>query len=253
VPRYALAYDGPTRAAFVAHSGNRKLGDLPVTMTTGDTCPRACPWFGCGCYAECTYVALHWGRLQKGLRGLRWKAFCQEVANLPAGTAWRHNDAGDLPGKGERLNVGKLYRLIESNRGRRGFSYTHKQLLRRKERDAVRFANENGFTINLSADSPDEADALLSLGIAPVVLTWPVLLPRTPNGAAVRLCRHQESGVTCDKCLSCIHAERTHVIQILPHSLRGRQVAQLSKRTGIELRYAPNGDGRLSRWEAGAP
>lgn len=115
------------------------------------------------------------------------------------------------------------------------------------------FANENGFTINLSADSPDEADALLYLGIAPVVLTWPARLSATPDGVPIRLCRHQEFGTTCDACLSCLHAERSHVIQILPHSLRGKQVASLSKRTGIELCYTPNEDGRLSRWEAGAP
>ena len=55
--------------------------------------------------------------------------------------------------------------LIKANAGKRGFSYTHKAALgtgtmRAINRQLVKEANANGFTVNLSANHAGEVDKL---------------------------------------------------------------------------------------------
>jgi len=70
---------------------------------------------------------------------------------------WRHNEAGDLPGEGDDIDVPKLRALVQANRGKRGFTYTHKPVLDNPQNAvAIKCANQNGFTVNLSADSIEE-------------------------------------------------------------------------------------------------
>jgi hypothetical protein len=94
------------------------------------------------------------GRVRYQLEGLR-----DAVRRLPKHQIWRHNVAGDLPGNGDKINVQMLTELVEANRGKRGFTYTHRHLSS-EDLQAIRAANRSGFTINLSANTLDEADAL---------------------------------------------------------------------------------------------
>ena len=96
--------------------------------------------------------------------------FFNKIKQLPDGAVWRHNQAGDLPGKNNRLNIQSLRSLVRANKNKRGFTYTHKPLFRKTEKQAIKEANENGFTINLSADSLEQADRLKNLAIGPVVV-----------------------------------------------------------------------------------
>ena len=222
MPRYALQYQGPTLVLLSEQSGNRKTGRIPVTLTTGNTCPPSCPWLGQGCYAENGYTALHWGRLQRQGAGLSWGAFCERVAAFPEGRLWRHNEAGDLPGEGEDLDTAALFQLVTANKGRRGFTYTHKRLLRGDDAAAVWWANENGFTINLSADSLGEADKQADRKLGPVVLVLPHTTPRrgvkTPKGRRVVFCSALErEGITCSSCKLCAHPHRKSVIAFPTH------------------------------------
>jgi hypothetical protein len=73
-------------------SGNRKLGGLPASITSRDTCPDACALKRFGCYALYGHTAAHWRRV--GEQPGSWDDFCADVARLPEGQLWRHNEAG---------------------------------------------------------------------------------------------------------------------------------------------------------------
>lgn len=54
---------------FVAKSRNDKTGPMPVTTTSAETCPDACPLKSGGCYAKGGKVAMHWAKVTAGTRG----------------------------------------------------------------------------------------------------------------------------------------------------------------------------------------
>jgi len=152
-------------------SRNKKTGPIPVSTSSAETCPDACPLKAAGCYAAHGPLAMRWQEVTSGTHGTAsWDAFCASIAALPAGQAWRHNQAGDLPGKNNAIDRGKLAKLVDANAGKLGWTYTHKPMTRAANRDAVAKANAGGFVVNLSADTLAEADQLADLAIAPVVV-----------------------------------------------------------------------------------
>jgi hypothetical protein len=130
------------------------------------------------------------------------------VAALPEGTLWRAAQAGDLPGEGDVIDRGELEQLVEANKGRKSFTYTHKPPVGQNA-EAIAAANENGFTINLSGNSLTHADELADLAIAPVVTVLAASVEgnvgiETPKGRRVVVCpatyRDDTSCKTCGLC-----------------------------------------------------
>lgn len=198
--------DGFT-ARLTVRSMNRKTGPIPVSSTDMASCPPSCPHLDRGCYAGYGKAGSHWKNV--AARGVPWAAFCAQVKALPAGVLWRHNEAGDLPGHGAELDVGALAALVRANRGKHGFTFTHKPLTRAVERRAVAAANAAGFRINLSADSLEAADRLAALGIAPVAVVVPAGTKgplRTPGGRQVVVCPATTHDLTCERCGLCAKA-----------------------------------------------
>src|SRR5215472_8094922 len=125
---------------FTRKSRNSKVGPVPVSTSSKQTCPDACPLKRNGCYAEAGPLGMLWAGLSRTKPGksfvragqtvqtLTWNDFVAAIAALPAGQFWRHNQAGDLPGAGDLIDVDALGQLVEANRDRRGFTYTHKPL-----------------------------------------------------------------------------------------------------------------------------
>ena len=223
--RASFPSDGPLRVSFVRESGNRKTGPIPVSMTSARTCPKSCMFYGDGCYAEQHILGMHWKRLSRGI-GLTWPEFCEQVATLPAGQLWRHNEAGDLPGDDADIDARKLRELIVANLTRRGFTYTHKPLTRRNLR-LMREANAAGFTINVSADSASDADRAVALGL-PTTLVIPDYSTklRTPKGAVIVTCPAAlHEGVTCSTCELCYVAGRKSVVGFPAHGQRSQLIA----------------------------
>lgn len=221
---------GLYQARLVARSGNKKTGPIPTSYTSARTCPDSCPLKGAGCYAEQYPVREHWGDAAKFVD---WLTFVAAVRALPAGQLWRHNVAGDLPGLGDKLDCTALWLLVESNRGKRGFTYTHKPLRTAFERTTVKAANRAGFTINLSADTLREADDLARLGIGPVVVTLPSDAPqtqKTPEGRTVVVCPAQRRDVTCERCGLCAVAGRKAIIGFRAH---GQSVKRINRRLQV--------------------
>ena len=211
-------------------SQNRKTGPIPVTTTSADTCPEACPLKGRGCYAEGGPLAIHW----KSNMRLTLDELAQAVRELPEGQLWRHNQAGDLPGEGDRIDWSDLCRLVEANRGRRGFTYTHKPVAdhpwARHNRECVAACNGLGFTVNLSADNLAEADQLSELGVGPVVTILPrnqLTNTKTPSGRKVVVCpaiTHERT--TCETCGLCQRADRSVVVGFPAHGSLARRAEE---------------------------
>ena len=116
-----------TQAYLKRRSRNEKTGMMPVSTTSAVTCPPSCPFAGGrGCYAGEGPLAMHFRAVTAKQRGTPWKQFVRDVEGLPAGEMWRHNQAGDLPGKGEEIDPEEMAALVRANAGKRGYTYTHK-------------------------------------------------------------------------------------------------------------------------------
>ena len=217
--------------AFTRTSRNAKTGPIPVTTSSEETCPPACPLKGAGCYAEGGPLAMFWRKVTERKAGLSWADAMREIAKLPKGTLWRHNQAGDLPGAGDDIDPLAFGELVKANRGRRGFTYTHKPASL-ANLTMVRIALREGFTVNLSADNLAMADELASTG-APVVVVLPsdqVTALKTPQGRHVAICPATISDdVTCASCGLCAEAGRKSIIGFPAHGNRKSKASAIAR------------------------
>lgn len=206
---------------LVRISSNRKLGGIPATTTSSSSCPQRCSYRdGGGCYGESGPVYLHWKKVDEGSRSVPLDTLCEQIKMLPKFQLWRHNQVGDLPGDGITINVAQLRKLVRANTGRHGFTFTHYDPFDPKNAAAVREANERGFTVNLSAESLEEADQFKRLGVGPVVVALPVDAPRTmrtPGGFKVAGCPAVFADATCSTCAMCADPKRTAIIGFPAH------------------------------------
>lgn len=220
-----------TRVGLTPVSENRKTGPIPVTTSSRSSCPTACGLFENGCYAETGNTLYHWMRISQGVRGDDWETFCQKVKALPYRQLWRHNVAGDLPSEDQvRINRDALDMLVWAQRGKAGFTFTHYSPWVPGNAGAIRHANENGFTISLSADNLQEADEKAELGIAPVTVVLPIEAERvsyTPKGRKILQCPAiYRDDMTCHKCQICSWAKPNRAIIGFPAHGTGKRKAE---------------------------
>lgn len=213
---------------FTESSGNSKTGAMLVTTQSEDTCPD-CPFKGSGCYAKYGPLKMHWDKVSAGDRAKDWEAFLAAIKAQQKGSFWRMSQAGDLPGKGNRINRRKLEEVVTANHGYRGFTYTHKPLTK-ANREMIKYANDNGFTINLSADNLADADKKAALNIGPVAVPIPTDYSpedlRTPEGRKVVVCLHDTHGLTCRQCGLCAVAGRKSIVGFPAHGTGKRKIEQ---------------------------
>lgn len=236
-PRQRLRTDAPEpRVIWAPKSNNAKLGGIGAAIITAETCPPSCSFYGNGCYAELGQSKHHWARAQD--KGLTWEAFLNEIRALPHGALWRYGVSGDLPGVGEALDHERFRSLVSANSGARGFGFTHKPLDGHGDAAHVRQANLRGFTINLSADGLEHADARAALGVAPVAIVVPRDAPvkmRTPGGRPVFVCPAQTSDHTCASCQLCSRAERVGIVAFRAHGTMSKTVSEVVSRPRRQL------------------
>ncbi len=221
-------------------SANAKTGPIPVSTSEKNTCPDACPLKKSGCYAATGKVNIHWLKVTRGERGMGWGEFVQAIKHLPYGQFWRHNQAGDLPGDNNAIDAKALGQLVDANKGKRGFTYTHKPTLDGQadnaivhtNRKAIANANAKGFTVNLSADNLAEADALAKQNIGPVVTLLPSTQKATsytPEGRKVIVCPAvTREYVTCATCQLCQKVDRSVIVGFPAHGLAFRKVSGIA-------------------------
>ena len=213
-------------------SKNVKTGKILVTTTSEDSCPPSCPFNGRGCYAESVPLAIHWRKVSSGERGGNIAELILAISALESGSIWRHNQAGDLSGKGEHVDGKALSKIVLANTGKRGFTYTHKYA-KKANHAHIKAANDGGFTINLSANSLSHADELFALGIGPVVTVLPESAIRrnaTPDGRMVYTCpATYNDAVNCANCGICAKADRKFIIGFPAHGSGKKAVSEIAK------------------------
>lgn len=220
---------------FTAKSQNVKTGPIPTTVTSAATCPEACPLKAKGCYAQGGPLAIHWRAVTQGKRGGSLQALCDNIAALPEGTLWRHNVAGDLPGEGDTIHRQDMVALIEANIGKRGFTYTHKPPAHADNATLIAYANNMGFTVNLSANTLAHADALAALNIGPVVVVQDAIEGTradtvTPEGRKVATCpATYRDDVTCKTCGLCAVRDRKVIVGFPAHGAAKRAAATIAR------------------------
>lgn len=234
---------------FTEKSGNSKVGPMPVSTTSADTCPDACPLKAHGCYAEAGPLGMLWKALSAAVPGqayrqgrgtsqsLTWSGFVARIAALPIGTLWRHNQAGDLPGTNDAIDAEALSALVAANVGKRGFTYTHKPLTGphgAANKRAIASANARGFVVNLSADNLREADELVDENIAPVVVILSAEVHgnakiETPKGRKVSVCPATYlDNVSCATCQLCQRSTRASIVGFPAHGTSKRKASTVA-------------------------
>ncbi len=220
------------RVSLTRISKNIKTGPIPVSTSGKSSCPIICPMRNNGCYADHGALNIHWNRLENktdtGYKwGTDWNTFCEQVSDLPSGSLWRHNQAGDLPSlDGERvIDREAMARLIIANNGKHGFTYTHHDMRSWVNREIVKESNDNGFIINLSANNLKHADTLFNMDIGPVVVIQNAengtrADTETPEGNKVVTCpATYRDDVTCLTCRLCAR-NRNVIVGFPAHGVR---------------------------------
>lgn len=215
-------------------SANSKTGMIPVSTSTKDWCPDSCPFKKGGCYARLGHLNLHWHKVSTGQRGTDWETFCQEIKRLPKHQLWRHNQAGDLPKvDGELIDREKLDALVKANRGKRGFTYTHHDMTKPENREAVKDAVANGFIVNVSANNTRHADELANQGLWPIVVVVPSDTTgkvKTPEGRPVVLCPvYKDENMDCQRCQLCANSKRKSIVGFPAHGKSFKKVDAIAR------------------------
>ncbi len=216
-------------------SSNAKVGPIPVSTISNDTCPTSCPLKGGnGCYAESGPLAIHWKHVSNGTRGMSFDDFLQQIKGFAKDQLWRYAQAGDLPGVGDRIDQPQLRRLAEANAGRPIIAYTHKPPVG-ANLTALQEAASLGMRVNLSADDLDEADDFIDIGLPAVVVLdedygrriskgeWAETLPEyrarlktlkrvTPKGREIAVCPASFTDTNCASCRACASKTQMDVV-----------------------------------------
>ena len=206
---------------FVKKSSNSKVGPIPVTISSRDTCPPSCPFIKNGCYADAGYYTkLNWNKVTNGERGSDWPDFLASIAKLPDGQLWRHNVSGDLRGSEDKINPHELRELVAANEGKRGFTYTHYPMTDTRNRNAVKDANNNGFTVNVSANTARDAVDIFKAYKLPTVCVLPIDAPQNQvvDGIRIVTCpATYKDDVTCSTCKLCAVSDRQVIVGFPAH------------------------------------
>ena len=209
-------------------SSNAKVGKIPVTTSSQNTCPDSCPMKQAGCYAKSGPLALHWLKVSNGKNNaMNFQEFIQVIKSLPSGQYWRHNQAGDLPGINESIEPQMLNDLVQANEGKNGWTYTHKTS-NVSNHELIKDANNRGFTINLSANNLSHADELKKLNIGPVVTVLNSNVTEntfTPAGHKVIICPViTKDNVSCSTCKLCAKSNRSVIVGFPVHGTQKKKV-----------------------------
>ena len=238
---------------FTRVSRNRKVGPIPTTVTSAKACPESCPLKNAGCYADGGPTAMNWRKVTDGERGDDWDAFLENVkSKIMKRGLWRHNVAGDLISDGVTIDAKKLRELAQANKGKRGFTYTHHDILNNPaNKKAIRAANAGGFTVNLSGNNPAHADQLADENAGPVVTLLPEeygrakkeslqkykkrlskLSKQTPAGRPITVCPATFlDDMDCAACGLCQNQNRAAVVGFPAHGFRTAKADAIAKGT----------------------
>lgn len=207
----------------INYTGNSKTGVMPVTTSSKTTCPDTCSLKAKGCYARYSFLGNYWNKLTNGevKNSLSYSELLKAITKLPKGQLWRHNQAGDLLHNSGAIDSNSLRDLVNANKGKRAIVYTHHVPTVGNNASMIKFANDNGLTINLSSDTLKQADEYVALSIAPVVTLLQLgsdKVSYTPAGNKIVRCPADKAkGITCASCGLCALSNRGYIIGFEVH------------------------------------
>lgn len=219
------------------NSRNHKTGNMPVSTSPMQTCPTTCPFRGRGCYGNYGPLFAWWKKCSHNPNSTAsdYRSFLNQVIGLSEGQLWRHNQAGDLLSlDNERIDIPAAFHLIEANRGKRGFTYTHYGVIEQHgtsakaaefNRGIIELMNKLGFVVNVSCNSLAHADRVIASGInAPITVLVPEKYAldgkksfKTPAGNRVVMCPNITKNLACTECLACMRHTRKPIIAFPCH------------------------------------
>jgi hypothetical protein len=219
------------QVAFTAVSSNTKTGQIPTSTTERASCPTTCAFYDKGCYAKSGPQAIHWRKVSNAERGVSWAEFTKLIRKIAKGQLWRHNVAGDLPHNDGNIDYLQLRQLIDANKGKKGYTYTH-HILNDHNVIAVQNSNALGFTVNASCESVDEADRVMTEYNIPAVAVVNSektdRFYKTANGRKVITCPATiHENVTCATCGLCQVADRDYILAFPAHGNAKKTVNQI--------------------------
>ena len=211
-------------------AGNSKTGAMLLVRSPRSTCPDSCGLKGNGCYAENFPLVLHW--VKQETTGVDFATVLYAVRTLPKDSLWRLFEAGDFEPSSENpelISSQQVISLIAANKGKRGFGYTHYPVLPNLE--AFQLMNSSGLTINVSADTFEQAAVYFSLGL-PTVVVVSEKFPKDSvvEGMRVVVCPNQSvkkpngKKPLCLDCQLCQVADRDYIIGFRAHGTKARKL-----------------------------
>jgi len=217
---------------FTAVSSNRKTGAIPTTTSAKETCWDGCPFYEKGCYGKGGPQNIHWNAISSGERGYEWDQFLLKIKTIKRGQLWRHNVTGDLPVVYNGVIDGvKTAQLVSSNKNKKGFTFTHHPLTN-NNLAIIKDANAGGFTINISTESIEVADKVMTEYNLPAVAVVNSdktdRFYKTESGRKVITCPATiHENVTCSTCGLCQIADRQFIIAFPAHGNAKKTVNQI--------------------------
>lgn len=213
------------RILCVAHSSNRKTGNIAQTYSSRNTCPRRCALHN-SCYAQSGFhTRMQWDRTEPEAPAADNICTPENIGewireNVAIGALIRHNVAGDMSANGsDILDINLVKKLTAAFEGRRAYTYTHCAPVPANF-GIVRRAIKKGFVINFSCENVYTADLIVSKGL-PAVLAVPEILPRgakSPAGRSLVMCPAQtHENINCANCALCARAGRKSIVCFAAH------------------------------------
>ena len=218
---------------LTAKSSNVKTGPIAVSTTSQDSCPSDCPLMSSGCYAKSGPLKLHWDKVSAGPwidkpRGTDLLSFCDSIRQLPGGSLFRHNQAGDLPHVNGLINAHALELITDAcaERSLVAWTYTHHKVDNMNNVIMIKRSNKVGLTVNVSAHSQQHAADCHKQGLPSVCI-----VPRGEtrkhwehDGVKFLVCPAQTSEKTCSECRLCAIADRSCVVAFKAHGTQAKKV-----------------------------
>jgi len=228
-------------------STNKKTGPIPVITSSRNSCPEVCPFKNYGCYADGGPLRIHWEKISTGERGLTFDELLGKLRGLSTKLRKKSNNrlrirlwqAGDMPGLNNRINPKQVRQLVEVLQDfDEPFGYTHKPLNVGQNLSLIKFCNDNGVTINLSANNLLHVDYLADKKIGPVSVTLPATPPKkivTLAGRKVIICPAvlTNERVTCASCGGskgslCWRVDRNYIVGFPAHGFRVKKASEVA-------------------------
>lgn len=212
----------------IENSENKKIGNCSATYASQTSCPKSCPLFRKGCYAELGPIGIHTNRLNK--EKTTAFAVAQQEARAIGGLSGKNHLRLHVVGdsttkKGTKLlaNAAKRY---TAKAHKNVWTYTH--AWRQMERE-----NWGKISVLASCENLDDAIKAMKRGYAAAVIVPKFQSEKAYSVGKYKVipCPNQTKHITCDKCKLCMNDKRLKANKLIigfePHGVLQNKVTSI--------------------------